>query len=705
MIRAGVLLLVSAGCHPDPASDDADPGSTPPTDTPGDDDDDDDDDETGDTDETAGTPTGDTADTDTTIAEEDPRIFVNEICASNTLGATDELGGFPDWIELYNPGPDDFPLAGLTITDDPEEPEKHALDASLVVPAGGWLLLYADGHPDEGPAHVSFELSSEGEEVALYDGGVLLSEVVFGALLTDTSMARIEDGGADFVVTPTPTPGATNGAPAATLGPVAAAPDGRCVPSLTAVNAWPLEGDTVDLALGCETGEDPLTGSVLSWTVGPTLAGATVTWSTGPADAGKVEVLVVLDGPGVPETVFGTAWIADDWRNPQNVPVDPLTYTEEFGLPVLHLDPAAAPTEEYGPADAWFDGDVYTATMKVRGAASAGYPKKSFTLEFEPDQIDLDDIGMGNKDHLVLISNFDDSAYVRQKLVFDTWAEMATVAQEVRLTPRTGFVVVYLDGVYHGLYTAADHVDDEFVKEFGFDDTGNLYKSVSHDANFYLTNASGLPKWNLHEGWEKKEGLPEDDFADLDALTAFTGSTDLATFDAQIDSWVVRTEFMDWLALVHWFAADDSGGKNAYLYHDPTTGLFRYVPWDFNQALGQNWYTARVDSTVYNDFVWTNRVFLQFLSDPVMTDTTWGRLTDYTAAGGPLDPVVLQAKVDSYYAVVEPSAVRDWDRWEDEYWGYFGWARADRNGFDEERAYMEQWIVDRAAYMGTVHVP
>ena len=39
--------------------------------------------------------------------------------------------------------------------------------------------------------------------------------------------------------------------------------------------------------------------------------------------------------------------------------------------------------------------------------------------------------------------------------------------------------------------------------------------------------------------------------------------------------------------------ADDSGGKNAYLYFDPVGGLIHHVPWDFNHSLGQTWQTER----------------------------------------------------------------------------------------------------------------
>ncbi|MEZ4235286.1 MAG: CotH kinase family protein [Myxococcota bacterium] len=629
-----------------------------------------------------------------------PRLLINELCAANATGLVDESGEHVDWIELYNPEATDFALGGLTITDDRDVPDQHTLDPSLVVPAGGHLVLYADDDTADGPLHLGFKLSSGGEEVDLYDGATLVARVAFGPLATDTSLARLEDGGADFTVTQAPTPGAANGPVAATLGPVSAAPPPRCVPALTVDAPWPLEGEHVALPAACTNGAALPGATVLSNRSGPALVGGEITWDPTLSDAGPAEILLVLDGAGVPETALATLDVVDAWDDPSNVLVDPLDYPRELGVPVLHLDPAGPLTQSYVDTDAWYDGVHYTATMKIRGAASASYAKPSYTLEFEPEQIDVGDLGLGHKDHLVLISNFDDSAYVRQKLVYDTWAAMSEMSGEARLVPRTAFVVVYLDGVYQGLYTAIDHIDDEFVREMGFDDTANVYKSVSHDANFYLTLANGQPKVTLHEGWEKKEGLPEGDFTDLEDLTAFAGSVDHPTFDAEVDQWVSRSEFEDWFSLVHWMAADDSGGKNAYLVHDPVSGLFRYVPWDFNHSLGQNWYTARIAPDVYNDFVWTNAVFWHFINEPAAAQLLWDRVASHRAVGGPLDPDVLLAKVDEYYALVAPSCERDWAKWEAAYWARFGWARTDHNSFDDEQAYVEQWIADRGAWPG-----
>jgi len=141
-----------------------------------------------------------------------PTLLFNELMSSNAATIADESGAFPDWVELYNPGSADVSLDGWTITDDLTESDKHPFEAGLVVPAGGYLLLWADDDEPDGAEHLGFNLAAEGEELGLYDpDGAPADEVEFGALGTDVSAAREPDGSANWVATDGPTPGASNG--------------------------------------------------------------------------------------------------------------------------------------------------------------------------------------------------------------------------------------------------------------------------------------------------------------------------------------------------------------------------------------------------------------------------------------------------------------------------------------------------------------
>ncbi|MCK6506597.1 CotH kinase family protein [Myxococcota bacterium] len=423
-------------------------------------------------------------------------------------------------------------------------------------------------------------------------------------------------------------------------------------------------------------------------------------WTTGPADGGRHDLVFSSRPAGatsIPEATTVTAWVADDPDLALAVPVDPLAYTEEWGLPVLHLQTTGPLTTSERKATVTWMGTPYSSLAKIRGASSASYAKPGYTLDFPDDELPIEPWGV-ERDHLVLLSPFDDNSYVRQKLIYDQWAAICEWSGEPRLVPRTFFLVLYLDGAYHGLYIGLDRVDDEFVRQMGFDGEGNLYKAVDHDANFYLTDSGGRAKGTLHQGYEKKEGLPEGDMSDLDALVSFTGGSDTDTLLAQAEDWFALEEFMDWFLLVHYAHGEDSAGKNSYLYHDPESGLWSYAPWDFNHSWGQNWYTLRVSSDAINTFTGTNRVFAALQADPETEALLWERFAAMRE-DGPFDPDWLLGQVDAYQAEIDLSARRDWDKWEDDYRSAW-WAdyrRGTWTDYEGELEYVRTWIEERDA--------
>jgi hypothetical protein len=99
--------------------------------------------------------------------EIDGRLVINEVMADNALTVQDDTGIAADWIELYNPNDRDVSLYGYGVTDDLDEPHKAVLPDGLAVPAGGYLVLWLDGNPDKGPAHVGLRVAREAGEVAL----------------------------------------------------------------------------------------------------------------------------------------------------------------------------------------------------------------------------------------------------------------------------------------------------------------------------------------------------------------------------------------------------------------------------------------------------------------------------------------------------------------------------------------------------------
>ena len=148
-------------------------------------------------------------------------LFINELVASNQTGTEDEAGQTEDWIELYNATGAAISLAGFTISDDPERPDKWPFPETAAVPARGFLVIWADEDQEDGPLHTNFKLSRGGESVALFDAnGAQVDAVTFPELAEDEAYARRPDGSSDFV-RQAPTFGGRNDGSSAIGSPVA----------------------------------------------------------------------------------------------------------------------------------------------------------------------------------------------------------------------------------------------------------------------------------------------------------------------------------------------------------------------------------------------------------------------------------------------------------------------------------------------------
>ncbi len=141
-------------------------------------------------------------------------VFINELMASNSSTIADEFGEYDDWIELYNPNADTVDIRGLFITDDFSIPKKHQIPSNTnitKIPPLGYLLLWADGTPAQGPLHLNFKLSASGEAVGIYDTSLTVIDTVrFGIQTNNVSYGRFPDGNSYWRLFGNPTPGASN---------------------------------------------------------------------------------------------------------------------------------------------------------------------------------------------------------------------------------------------------------------------------------------------------------------------------------------------------------------------------------------------------------------------------------------------------------------------------------------------------------------
>ena len=144
---------------------------------------------------------------------DDPPLYINEFMASNNTTLADEYGEFDDWVEIYNAGGEPVWLGNKYLSDDFDNPSKWSLPL-VWIDSGEFLLIWADDDTEQGQNHTNYKLDAQGEEIGLFDaegtGYFVIDSISYGEQTTDISMGRSEDGGPDWILFESATPGASN---------------------------------------------------------------------------------------------------------------------------------------------------------------------------------------------------------------------------------------------------------------------------------------------------------------------------------------------------------------------------------------------------------------------------------------------------------------------------------------------------------------
>jgi hypothetical protein len=136
-------------------------------------------------------------------------LVINEFMARNSNVIADSFGEFDDWIEIHNTSNTALNLAGYFLSDGIGNATEFEFPA-VVIPAQGYIIVWADGQPEQGNLHAFFGLSGDGDDIMLCDPDTnTIDFITFGAQLQNVPEGRIPNGLGSFTC-PFPTPGAAN---------------------------------------------------------------------------------------------------------------------------------------------------------------------------------------------------------------------------------------------------------------------------------------------------------------------------------------------------------------------------------------------------------------------------------------------------------------------------------------------------------------
>jgi hypothetical protein len=148
-------------------------------------------------------------------------LRLNELVADNQTGLADEAGQFEDWLEILNEGSSAINLASIALANsyfDPDPNQVWRFPAGHTLAPGKRLVVFCDGHTQQGPLHTPWRLDRAGDSVVLLlipsDGTrILLDSLTFGPLPPDTAFGRPQDHDPAGLLDH-PTPGQPNSGPA-----------------------------------------------------------------------------------------------------------------------------------------------------------------------------------------------------------------------------------------------------------------------------------------------------------------------------------------------------------------------------------------------------------------------------------------------------------------------------------------------------------
>jgi len=205
-----------------------------------------------------------------------------------------------------------------------------------------------------------------------------------------------------------------------------------------------------------------------------------------------------------------------------------------------------------------------------------------FSLKLDFNEYDQDSRLDGLK-KLNLHAMSADPSKMRERLGYSLYRDMHVLA------PRAVHARVYINGEYHGLFSAVEEVDGRFAaNRFPESGDGNLYKELWPAAHITSADAEAALRTN-----DDPDELNVSDFLAFKAAVAAATEADFATklgsyldFDYLARYIVVNRAINDFDGVMAFYFGwgPPPANHNLYWYHDTESGQFKLIPWDLDKS-------------------------------------------------------------------------------------------------------------------------
>ncbi len=248
------------------------------------------------------------------------------------------------------------------------------------------------------------------------------------------------------------------------------------------------------------------------------------------------------------------------------------------------------------------NGNIHDSIVEVgfrlRGNTSRQSAKKSFKVSFNTYQKGRKYYGL---EKMNLNGEHNDPSVTRAKLCWDLARSLEIPA------PRSNHVRVFINGNYFGLYLNVEHIDDEFVQSRYGTQYGNLYKCLYPADLKYLGTNPNLYKYESggRRAYDLKTNRAYDDYTDLSEFIQILNNTPIGLLPCELERVFNVQDYIKVLAFDVFIANWDGyiyNKNNFYLYKNPESGRFEYIPYDLDNTFGVDW--ANIDWANRNIYYW-----------------------------------------------------------------------------------------------------
>ena len=216
------------------------------------------------------------------------------------------------------------------------------------------------------------------------------------------------------------------------------------------------------------------------------------------------------------------------------------------------------------------------------GARFKGFTSYDGVGDKRPFKLDFNEYVPGQRldglRKLNLNNSTGDPSLHRDPVAYRMMREMGVPA------PRTSFTELYVNGELWGVYQLIEQVDKEFLDLNYASDKGNLYKNLGWSKLENIGSTSDPYK----EIFGLKTNQDEDDWSGFVNFVEFLNTSDNVSFESEIETYFNTDQFLRVLAvdvaLNNWDSYLEHG-RNYYLYQDKASGVFNWIPWDYNFAV------------------------------------------------------------------------------------------------------------------------